>query len=105
MNSALPKPAAESAPTFDAKLYAETIASVAKMAVACGVPPDFRRMWFDAEIDLIRLRAIEAAACEVLARGQAVYRGEIGGWGDAVHEADLVPAAAMTALRSAVEVA
>lgn len=111
----LPKPAAEPAPTFDAKLYAEVIASVAKQAVACGVPPDFRRMWFDAELALVdlrtatdaelaRLRAIETAAGKVLSTGQARYVGIFDEWGDGRDEyiGDLVPAAAMIALRAAV---
>lgn len=164
--------------------YHKAVADVARMAAACGVPPDWRRMWFDAETglvdlrtatdtDLARLRRIESAArawhaardgaisggnwlpgpparryddaCAllaavltatadgasgddraarieaavraVLASGQARYDSADGGFPEPVARAeevayygsepryvgDLVPAAAMTALRAAVE--
>lgn len=99
----------------DAELFPEVVADVAKMAAACGVPPDWRRMWFDAETELddlrtaldaelTRLRAIETAAREVLARGQARYTVINDEWGDERDEyvGDLVPAAAMIALAEAV---
>jgi hypothetical protein len=100
--------------------FEDVVADVARMADTCGVPPDFRRMWFDAESDLVdlrtatdaeitRLRRIETAAREVLASGQARYGGTmaIPSPEHSIHEGqyigDLVPAVAMQALREAVE--
>lgn len=90
--------------------YHKAVADVAKQAVACGVPPDFRRMWFDAESDLdqlrtatdaelTRLRRIETAACEALASGQARYTHLTD---DGEYAGDLIPAAKMIALAEAV---
>ena len=58
-----------------------------------------------ADADLTRLRRIEAAAGEVLATGQARYIAIVDGLEDALDEyvGDLVPAAAMQALREAAE--
>lgn len=92
------------------ELYRETIVATERTAAVLGIRPDYCRMWYDAESELPRLRRIESAAIEVLASGQARYThlGNDGEWPmlfsvDERHFGDLVPAAAMTALRAAVE--
>lgn len=94
------RPADHARSIRDEDLYRQTMASVEKHADVLGVPPDYRRMWFDVETELARLQRIEAAARAVLASGQARYTHLAD---DEEWIGDIVPAAEMAALRAAVE--